>query len=58
MMKKFSVLIVHYNNFEYFKACYQSLMNQSFDDFEVIIVKQQNHFLRKAKMKLQRWVFS
>lgn len=38
MMKKFSVLIAHYNNFEYFKACYQSLLNQSFDDFEVIIV--------------------
>lgn len=38
MMKKFSVLIAHYNNFEYFKDCYQSLLKQSFQDFEVILV--------------------
>ena len=37
-MKKFSVLIAHYNNFEYFKDCYESLLKQSFTDFEIIIV--------------------
>ncbi|WP_312823966.1 glycosyltransferase [Epilithonimonas sp.] len=37
-MKKFSVLIAHYNNFEYFKDCYNSLIKQTFQDFEVIIV--------------------
>ncbi len=37
-MKKFSVLIAHYNNFEYFKDCYDSLFKQTFQDFEVIIV--------------------
>lgn len=37
-MKKFSVLIAHYNNFEYFKDCYESLLKQTFTDFEIIIV--------------------
>ena len=37
-MKKFSVLIAHYNNFEYFKDCYDSLFKQTFQDFEIIIV--------------------
>lgn len=37
-MKKFSVLIAHYNNFEYFKECYNSLLHQTFTDFEIIIV--------------------
>lgn len=35
---KFSVLIAHYNNAEYFKDCFASLKAQSFSDFEVIIV--------------------
>lgn len=34
----FSVLIAHYNNFNYFKDCYQSLLKQTFNDFEVILV--------------------
>lgn len=37
-MKKFSVLIAHYNNFEYFRDCYESLLKQTFTDFEIIIV--------------------
>ena len=37
-MKKISVLIAHYNNFEYFKDCYNSLLKQTFQDFEVIVV--------------------
>lgn len=34
----FSILIAHYNNFEYFKDCYQSILNQTYQDFEVIIL--------------------
>ena len=35
---KFSVLIAHYNNFEYFKQCYESLKEQTYQDFEIIVV--------------------
>lgn len=35
---KFSILIAHYNNFKYFQDCYKSIINQSIQDFEVIIV--------------------
>lgn len=34
----FSILIAHYNNFEYFKACYQSILNQTYQNFEIILV--------------------
>ena len=34
----FSVLIAHYNNFEYFKQCYESLKNQTYQNFEIVIV--------------------
>lgn len=34
----FSLLIAHYNNFEYFKECYKSILNQTYQDFEVVIV--------------------
>lgn len=37
-MKTFSVLIAHYNNFEYFKDCYKSLLLQTYKDFEVVLV--------------------
>lgn len=35
---KFSLLIAHYNNERYFKDCYESILNQSYQDFEVIIL--------------------
>lgn len=35
---KFSVLIAHYNNFEYFLNCYESLTRQNFQDFEIVIL--------------------
>jgi glycosyltransferase involved in cell wall biosynthesis len=35
---KFSVLIAHYNNSDYFKDCYQSLLDQTYTDWEAIIV--------------------
>lgn len=34
----FSVLIAHFNNFPYFRKCYDSLLNQTFQDFEIILV--------------------
>ena len=34
----FSVLIAHYNNFEYFKQCSESLKNQTYKNFEIILV--------------------
>lgn len=37
-MKKFSVLIAHYNNYNYFVDCYKSILAQCFKDYEVIIV--------------------
>lgn len=35
---KFSLLIAHYNNFEYFQDCYQSILAQTYPNFEVIIL--------------------
>ena len=35
---KFSVLIAHYNNYGYFKQCYVSLKNQTYQNFEIILV--------------------
>lgn len=37
-MIKFSLLVAHYNNIEYFVECYKSLINQTFTDYEIIIV--------------------
>lgn len=34
----FSILIAHYNNYAYFKDCYASILKQSYQDFEVIIL--------------------
>jgi len=35
---KFSILIAHYNNWNYFQECYQSIVNQSYRNFEIVIV--------------------
>lgn len=35
---KFSVLIAHYNNGKYFKECYNSLITQTYQNWEAIIV--------------------
>lgn len=37
-MKKFSILIAHYNNWLYFQDCYQSILNQTYKNFEIVIV--------------------
>ena len=34
----FSILIAHYNNYNYFKQCYESLKNQTYKNFEIIVV--------------------
>ncbi|MDO4225227.1 MAG: glycosyltransferase family 2 protein [Bergeyella zoohelcum] len=38
MMTKFSILIAHYNNFHYFQDCYKSILGQTFQEFEVVIL--------------------
>lgn len=35
---KFSILIAHYNNYHYFINCYESILSQTYKNFEVIIV--------------------
>ncbi|RRQ47181.1 glycosyltransferase family 2 protein [Chryseobacterium sp. SC28] len=35
---RFSLLIAHYNNYDFFLDCYQSILNQTYDNFEVVIV--------------------
>lgn len=34
----FSILVANYNNGKYFRDCYDSIINQTYQDFEVIIV--------------------
>lgn len=34
----FSILIAHYNNWDYFQACYQSIIQQTYQEYEIIIV--------------------
>lgn len=34
----FSILIAHYNNYNYFLDCYKSILDQSYQNFEVVIV--------------------
>ncbi|MDR2275782.1 MAG: glycosyltransferase [Sphingobacterium sp.] len=38
MTRKISILIAHYNNGKYFKQCYTSLIDQSYTNWEAIIV--------------------
>ncbi|THV57343.1 glycosyltransferase family 2 protein [Chryseobacterium candidae] len=38
MMISFSVLVANYNNGKYFKECYQSLINQTYKNWEAIII--------------------
>jgi len=38
IMTTFSILIAHYNNYHYFTDCYKSILNQTYQNFEVIIV--------------------
>lgn len=35
---KFSILIAHYNNAEFFKECYSSIINQTYKNWEAVIL--------------------
>lgn len=35
---EFSILVAHYNNWDYFQECYQSIKDQTYQKFEMIIV--------------------
>ncbi|ASK31537.1 glycosyl transferase family 2 [Chryseobacterium sp. T16E-39] len=48
---KFSVLIAHYNNGDYFKDCFESLQKQTYTDWEAIIVDDYSNDTEKAKVK-------
>lgn len=37
-MVKFSILIAHYNNYHYFRECYDSILRQTYQDYEIILV--------------------
>lgn len=37
-MRKFSILIANFNNGKYFKECYETIINQTYKNWEVIIV--------------------
>ena len=51
VLTKFSVLIAHYNNATYFKDCHQSLLNQTYQNWEAIIVDDASHEEEKIELK-------
>ena len=48
---KFSVLIAHYNNAKYFKECYQSLLEQTYKNWEAIILDDASEEREKNLVK-------
>ncbi|MDP2454942.1 MULTISPECIES: glycosyltransferase [unclassified Kaistella] len=48
---KFSVLIAHYNNAKYFKECYQSLLEQTYKNWEAIILDDASEEVEKNLVK-------
>jgi len=37
-MLKFSILIAHYNNYHYFTECYESILKQTYQNYEIVLV--------------------
>lgn len=37
-MIKFSILIAHYNNYNYFTECYDSILKQTYQEYEIVLV--------------------
>lgn len=48
---KFSILIAHYNNWDYFQQCYQSLKKQTEEIFEIVILD--DHSTDDSFLKLE-----
>ncbi|ROI03788.1 glycosyltransferase family 2 protein [Kaistella haifensis] len=48
---KFSVLIAHYNNAEYFKDCYESLLKQTYKNWEAVILDDGSNPEEKESVK-------
>ena len=50
-MMKFSILIAHYNNAHYFKDCYESLIKQTYTNWEAIILDDASDDAEKEAVK-------
>lgn len=37
-MIKFSILVAHYNNYNYFTECYDSILKQTYQEYEIVLV--------------------
>jgi glycosyltransferase involved in cell wall biosynthesis len=48
---KFSILIAHYNNAHYFKDCYESLIKQTYTNWEAIILDDASDEVEKEAVK-------
>jgi len=48
---KFSILIAHYNNAEYFKSCLESIKKQSYENWEAIILDDASRDEEKEAIK-------
>jgi len=48
---KFSILIAHYNNSNYFKDCYESLISQTYPNWEAIILDDGSEGNEKSAIK-------
>ena len=48
---KFSVLIAHYNNARYFKECYDSIVQQTYENWEAIIIDDCSEDCEKQLVK-------
>ena len=51
-MKKFSLLIAHYCNYDFFVECYESVISQTIQDFELILVDDDSPDASLEKIKL------
>ncbi len=59
---KFSVLIAHFNNAQYFKDCYDSLLKQTYENWEAIILddasdESEKNFVKKIIESDNRFKF-
>ena len=50
-----SILVANYNNGKYFKDCYDSLISQTFTDWECIIVDDQGKIHASKGIDVQKY---